>query len=244
MKPVVLVTGASSGIGKSVALAFAKAGYDVVINYARSQEAALAVAKECEALGAKVLVEGCDVSNSKEVGLMIQHALETFGQIDVCINNSGITKDGLLLRMREEDFDAVINTNLKGAFNVTQAVLKPMMKARYGKIINMASVIGVIGNIGQANYAASKGGLIAFTKSVAKEMASRNITVNAIAPGFIETKMTDTLDPSLQESILKQIPLARFGQGEDVAQAALFLASSGANYITGQVIHVDGGMVM
>lgn len=244
MKPVVLVTGASSGIGKGLAIEFAKAGYDVVVNYAKSQAAAQEVAQQCETHGAKTLVVGCDVADSKAVQAMVQTILDNFGQIDVCINNSGITKDGLLMRMREEDFDEVIDTNLKGAFNVTQAVLRPMMKARKGRILNMSSVIGVIGNIGQSNYAASKGGLIAFTKSVARELAARNITVNAIAPGFIQTKMTDILDDSIKDSILKQIPLARFGQVEDVAAAALFLASDAANYITGQVIHVDGGMVM
>jgi 3-oxoacyl-[acyl-carrier protein] reductase len=175
---------------------------------------------------------------------MINQTLEKFGQIDVCINNSGITKDGLLLRMKEEDFDAVIDINLKGAFNVTQAVLKPMMKARFGRIINMSSVIGQIGNMGQANYAASKGGLISFTKSVARELASRNITCNAIAPGFIQTKMTDVLSEDVKNGILKQIPLNRFGSVEDIAHAALFLASDNASYITGQVINVDGGMVM
>lgn len=244
MNPVVLITGASSGIGKGLALAFAKANYTVVINYSKNKEAALEVARECTTLGAQTKIIACDVRDANAVNDMVSDILQTYGQIDVCINNSGITKDGLVLRMREEDFDEVLDTNLKGAFHVTQAVMKPMMKARSGRIINMSSVIGIIGNVGQANYAASKGGLIAFTKSVAKELASRNITVNAIAPGFIETRMTDILETSLKESILKQIPCGRFGSVEDVAQTALFLASSHAQYINGQVIHVDGGMVM
>lgn len=244
MSKVALITGSSGGIGKGIALAFAQAGYNVVINYSSSEASALEVEKECQSFGVETLVIGCNVADSASVQAMINQTLEKFGQIDVCINNSGITKDGLLLRMKEEDFDAVIDINLKGAFNVTQAVLKPMMKARYGRIINMSSVIGQIGNMGQANYAASKGGLIAFTKSVARELASRNITCNAIAPGFIQTKMTDVLSEDVKNGILKQIPLNRFGSVEDIAHAALFLASDNASYITGQVINVDGGMVM
>ncbi len=244
MRQVALITGSSSGIGKGIALAFAQAGYNVVINYSSSEASALEVEKECQAFGVETLVVGCNVADSASVQTMINSTLDKFGQIDVCVNNSGITKDGLLMRMREEDFDAVIDINLKGAFNVTQAVLKPMMKARFGRIINMSSVIGQIGNIGQANYAASKGGLIAFTKSVARELASRNITCNAIAPGFIQTKMTDVLNEEVKNGILKQIPLNRFGTVEDIAHAALFLASDKASYITGQVINVDGGMVM
>lgn len=244
MSKVALITGSSGGIGKGIALAFAQAGYNVVINYSSSEASALEVEKECQSFGGETLVIGCNVADSASVQAMINQTLEKFGQIDVCINNSGITKDGLLLRMKEEDFDAVIDINLKGAFNVTQAVLKPMMKARYGRIINMSSVIGQIGNIGQANYAASKGGLIALTKSVARELASRNITCNAIAPGFIQTKMTDVLSEDVKNGILKQIPLNRFGSVEDIAHAALFLASDNASYITGQVINVDGGMVM
>lgn len=244
MSKVALITGSSAGIGKGIALAFAQAGYNVVINYSSSEASALEVEKECQSFGVETLVIGCNVADSASVQAMINQTLEKFGQIDVCINNSGITKDGLLLRMKEEDFDAVIDINLKGAFNVTQAVLKPMMKARFGRIINMSSVIGQIGNMGQANYAASKGGLIALTKSVARELASRNITCNAIAPGFIQTKMTDVLSEDVKNGILKQIPLNRFGSVEDIAHAALFLASDNASYITGQVINVDGGMVM
>lgn len=240
----VLITGASSGIGKALALCFAQAGYNIIINYSQSKEAALLVEKECQNFGVQTLVVGCDIKKSDEVNAMVTQSLEQFGSIDVLINNSGITKDGLLMRMKEEDFDAVIDTNLKGTFNVTQAVSKAMMKARSGKIINMSSVIGLMGNAGQSNYAASKAGIIGFTKSLAKELAARNITVNAIAPGFIETKMTEVLSEELKQNILKEIPLARFGSPEDVAETALFLASDKANYITGQVIQVDGGMVM
>lgn len=242
--PVVLITGASNGIGKQLALSFAQNGYDVVINYASSESAAKTVAQQCESFGAKTLVIGCDVSKYDAVGLMVNQVIETFGKIDVLINNSGITKDGLLLRMKESDFDEVIAVNLKGTFNTTQQVSKHMLRAKSGRIINMASVIGILGNAGQANYAASKGGIIAFTKSVARELASRGITVNAIAPGFIQTKMTDVLSEDVKTSILKQIPLARFGQPEDIAACALFLASDKASYISGQVIHVDGGMAM
>ena len=240
----VLITGASSGIGKALALCFAQAGYNIIINYSQSKDAALLVEKECQSFGVQSLVIGCDIKKSDEVNAMVNQSLERFGSIEVLINNSGITKDGLLMRMKEEDFDAVIDTNLKGTFNVTQAVSKAMMKVRSGKIINMSSVIGLMGNAGQSNYAASKAGIIGFTKSLAKELASRNITVNAIAPGFIETKMTEVLSEELKQNILKEIPLARFGTPEDVAETALFLASDKANYITGQVIQVDGGMVM
>lgn len=244
MNEVVLITGSSSGIGEGIALAFAKAGYDVVINYATSKSAAEAVAHECEKFNVKTCVVQCDVKNQTSVKAMIDVVLDRFQKIDVLINNSGITRDSLLMRMREEDFDDVINTNLKGSFNVTQAVIKPMLKQRKGRIINIASVIGQIGNTGQSNYAASKGGLIAFTKSIAKELASRSITVNAIAPGFINTRMTEVLSDEVKNRILDQIPLKRFGEAEDIAQTALFLASPAASYISGQVINVDGGMVM
>jgi len=243
-RPVVLITGASNGIGKQLALSFSEAGYDVVINYASSEAAALEVSAQCTALGAKTLVLGCDVSDYVGVGKMVQATIDTFGKIDVLINNSGITKDGLILRMKESDFDEVIAVNLKGAFNTIQQVSKHMLRAKAGRIINMSSVIGVIGNAGQANYAASKGGVIALTKSLAREFASRNITVNAIAPGFIQTKMTDVLSEDVKAAILKQIPLARFGCPQDIAHCALFLASDKASYISGQVIHVDGGMAM
>ncbi len=241
---VVLITGSSGGIGKQIALSFAQQGYDVIINYASSESAALQVSEQCQTYGVKTLVHQCDVSNYAAVGLMIQAAIERFGKIDVLINNSGITKDGLILRMKESDFDEVISVNLKGAFNTIQHVSKHMIRAKKGRIINMSSVIGLIGNAGQANYAASKGGIIALTKSLAKEFASRGITVNAIAPGFIQTKMTEMLNDDLKTNILRQIPLGRFGTPEDIANCALFLASEQASYISGQVIQVDGGMAM
>ncbi|HET6785293.1 MAG TPA: 3-oxoacyl-[acyl-carrier-protein] reductase [Erysipelotrichaceae bacterium] len=243
-KLVCLVTGASSGIGRQIALDFAKAGYDLVLNYSSNMASAMEVAQECETFGSKTLVLGFDVSKGDEVEKNIQTIISTFGKIDVLINNSGITRDGLVLRMKESDFEDVIDINLKGAFNCSKAVLKYMFKARSGKIINMTSVIGLIGNAGQANYAASKAGLIGLTKSLAKECATRNINVNAIAPGFIQTRMTDQLSDELKQSILKQIPNGRFGSCEDISNCALFLASNKANYINGQVIQVDGGMVM
>ena len=240
----VVVTGAASGIGKACALTFAQAGYNVVVNYGHSAQAALEVADQCKSYGVESMAIQADVSKKEQVDAMIDLTLKTFGSIDVLINNSGITKDNLLLRMSSEDFADVLDVNLLGTFNCIKAVVKPMMKARKGKIINMSSVIGVTGNIGQANYAASKGGVIALTKSVARELASRNVTCNAIAPGFIQTKMTDVLSDEVKSGILAQVPMARLGQPEDVAKVALFLASESAGYITGQVIHVDGGMVM
>lgn len=240
----VLVTGGASGIGRACALTFAQAGYNVVVNYGHSEQAALDVTKQCIEFGVEAFAVKADVSKQDEVNAMVDLTLKTFGSIDVLINNSGITKDNLLLRMTSEDFADVLDVNLLGTFHCIKAVVKPMMKARKGKIINMASVIGQIGNIGQANYAASKGGIIALTKSVARELASRNVTCNAIAPGFIQTKMTDVLSDEVKSGILGQVPMARLGQPEDVANVALFLASDAANYITGQVINVDGGMVM
>lgn len=242
--PVCVVTGATGGIGQQIVLDFAKQGYDVVINYSKNETSSLTLSEQCKELGVQTLVLGFDVSNSADVETNIKKVVETFGRIDVLINNSGITRDGLVLRMSEADFDDVIRINLKGAFNCSKAVLRHMFKARQGRIINMSSVIGLIGNLGQANYAASKAGIIGLTKSLAKEVASRNITVNAIAPGFIETPMTEVLSEEVRSAILKQIPVGRFGKVEDVAHCALFLASEQANYINGQVIQVDGGMVM
>jgi len=242
--PVALITGSSHGIGQQLALSFAQNGYDVIINYAKSESSALEVSKQCQSYGAKTLVIGCDVSDYAAVGTMIQKSIETFGKIDVLINNSGITKDGLILRMKEQDFDEVISVNLKGTFNTVSHVSKHMLKAKSGRIINMASVIGILGNAGQANYAASKGGIIAFTKALAREFASRGITVNAIAPGFIQTKMTDVLSEEVKSNRLIQLPLGRFGTPEDIAHCALFIASEQASYISGQVIQVDGGMAM
>lgn len=243
-KPVALITGASHGIGKQIALTFAAHGYDVILNYSSSASAAAEVATACEALGAQVLTVQCNVADYSAVGAMVNQGLSTFGTIDVLINNAGITKDNLILRMKESDFDEVLAVNLKGSFNTIQHVSKTMLRNKKGRIINLSSVIGLLGNAGQANYAASKGGLIALTKSVAREFASRGITVNAIAPGFIQTKMTDALPDDVKSSVLSQIPLARFGQPEDIAHTALFLASDHASYITGQVIPVDGGMAM
>ena len=241
---VALITGASRGIGKTIAVKMASVGYDVVINYYGEESTALEVSKLCEAYGVKTLCLGADVSNFDEVGKMFDEALKIFGHIDVLVNNAGITKDGLLLRMSESDFDAVINVNLKGTFNCIKHVCKPMMKERKGAIINMASVIGLVGNAGQANYAASKAGIIGLTKSVAKELAPRGVRVNAIAPGFINTEMTAVLDDKVKDAILTNIPLNEFGSVDDVANMVCFLASDDSRYVTGQVMNVDGGMVM
>ena len=239
-----LVTGASRGIGRAVALAFAAEGASVALNFAGNVAAAEAVRAEIESAGGKAILVPADVSDENAVEDMVKTVTEAFGSIDILINNAGITRDGLLLRMKEEDWDAVLNTNLKGVFLCTKAVSKFMMKKRYGRIVNMASVVGVTGNASQANYAAAKAGVIGFTKAMAKELASRGITVNAIAPGFIRSDMTDVLPDKVKEAMLAEIPLGRAGEPADVAKAALFLASDQAAYITGQVLKVDGGMVM
>lgn len=239
-----LVTGASRGIGRAVALAFAAEGASVALNFAGNVAAAEAVRAEIESAGGKAILVPADVSDENAVGDMVKTVTEAFGSIDILVNNAGITRDGLLLRMKEEDWDAVLNTNLKGVFLCTKAVSKFMMKKRYGRIVNMASVVGVTGNASQANYAAAKAGVIGFTKAMAKELASRGITVNAIAPGFIRSDMTDVLPDKVKEAMLADIPLGRAGEPADVAKAALFLASDQAAYITGQVLKVDGGMVM
>lgn len=239
-----LVTGASRGIGKAVAIALAKEGAKVAVNYAGSTEKAEAVKKEIEAAGGTAILAQSDVADAELVQAMVKSVYETFGKIDILVNNAGITRDGLLMRMKPEDFDAVISTNLKGVFNVTKSASRFMMKKRYGRIINMASVVGLIGNAGQTNYAAAKAGVIGFTKSCAKELASRGITVNAVAPGCIDTDMTAVLSDEIKAEMLKNIPLARMGTPEDVAKAVLFLASDESAYITGQVLNVDGGMVM
>ena len=241
---VVLVTGGSRGIGKSVALACAREGARVIINYAGNVKAAEETVKEISDLGQKCLAVQADVSKLADVERLIEEATAEFGKIDVLVNNAGITRDGLLMRMKEEDWDAVIETNLKGVFLCTKAVIRGMMKQRTGRIINMTSVVGVMGNAGQANYAAAKAGVIGFTKSTAKELASRGITVNAIAPGFIHSDMTAILPESVKEEMIKAIPIGRMGEADEVADTVLFLASNSARYITGQVIHVDGGMVM
>lgn len=243
-KKVALVTGASRGIGKAIALKFAKEGYMVVINYNGSEEKAVETKAEINASGGMAETVKCDVSDFKQCENLIKDIIKKYGKIDVLVNNAGITKDGLIMRMSEEDFMDVINVNLKGVFNCIRHASRYMMKQRSGKIINIASVVGVAGNVGQANYAAAKAGVIGLTKSAAKELASRNITVNAIAPGFIETDMTSVLSDDVKEKLKSQIPLGRFGSAEDVANATLFLASLETGYITGQVFHVDGGMIM
>lgn len=241
---VALITGGSRGIGKAIAIKLASYKANIVINYTSNKEHALKVKEEIESYGVKSIVIKCDVSKSDEVNNMIEAVVKEFGQIDILVNNAGITRDGLLMRMKEEDFDSVIDINLKGVFNCTKSATKYMMKKRYGKIINISSVVGLIGNAGQANYCASKAGVIGLTKSSARELASRNINVNAIAPGFIYTDMTSVLNENLKETMLKNIPQNRFGSPEDVANLVLFLASDMSSYITGQIINVDGGMVM
>ncbi|KYH34870.1 3-oxoacyl-[acyl-carrier-protein] reductase FabG [Clostridium tepidiprofundi DSM 19306] len=241
---VVIVTGASRGIGRAIALKFAKLGANIVVNYRNSVEAVEKVKTEIEELGGKALIVQGDVSNFEDAKFIIDRAVEEFGKIDILVNNAGITKDGLLLRMKEDDFDKVINVNLKGAFNCIRHVTPIMMKQRNGKIINISSVIGICGNAGQVNYSAAKAGIIGMTKSTAKELASRGITVNAIAPGYIVTDMTEVLPEKVKKNMESIIPLKRLGKPEDVANLAAFLASDDAAYITGQVINVDGGMVM
>ena len=239
-----IVTGGSRGIGRSICLALAKAGANVVICYANGAAGANETVKLCEEFGVKAMAMKADVANYEDVSAMVSKTKEEFGSIDILVNNAGITKDNLMLKMSEADFEQVIDTNLKGAFLFTKDVSKIMLKQRSGRIINISSVVGVFGNAGQVNYAASKAGLIGMTKSVAKELASRGITSNAIAPGFIETDMTAALNESVTEEMLKSIPLKRMGTGEDIANTVVFLASDMASYITGQVICVDGGMAM
>lgn len=235
-----LVTGGSRGIGAAVAKELANAGYDVVITYAGNEEAANKTVEELKALGVEAGAYKFDVSNNEETVKVVNEIIEKYGRVDVLVNNAGITRDGLFMRMNKDNWDAVINTNLSGAYNVTQPIVKVMMKQRSGVIVNMASIVGVYGNAGQANYAAAKAGIIGFTKSLAKELASRNIRVNAIAPGFIATDMTKGLDA---EKVVEHIPLKRLGQPEDIAKTVKFLCDEGA-YITGQVIQVDGGLTV
>ena len=240
---VAMVTGGARGIGREIALLFAKEGSNIALCDVNAEVLAV-TQKEIEALGRKVVTGVVDVTKSDQIDSFVQKTLDKFAKIDILVNNAGITKDGLLVRMSESDWDAVIAVNLKGAFNCTKAVSKIMMKQRDGRIVNMASIIGIMGNAGQANYAASKGGLIALTKTIAKELASRNVRANAIAPGFIQTEMTAKLPDNVKSEMLKFVPLAKFGTVQDVANLALFLASDNSSYITGQVIQVDGGMVM
>ena len=243
-KKTVFVTGGSRGIGKEVALKFAENGYDVILNYVSDKTDVDGLTKELKDKGAESLILKADVSNAEEVENVVKQAIEKFGKIDVLVNNAGITKDNLLMRMSEEEFDKVLEINLKGTFIVTKAVTKYMMKKRQGAIINLSSVVGVAGNAGQCNYSASKAGIIGFTKSVAKELASRNIRANAVAPGFIATDMTDVLPEAVKENIHNQIPLKRMGTAKEVAELIYFLGSNTSSYITGQVINIDGGMVM
>ena len=239
-----LVTGASRGIGRATAIELAKAGAKVAVNYAGNRAAAEEVVAQIQAAGGQAFMVQADVGDAAAVDAMVKSVVELFGSSDILVNNAGITRDNLIMRMKEEDWDAVIHTNLKGIFNCTKVVTKLMMKQRYGRIVNMTSVVGVMGNAGQSNYAAAKAGVIGFTKSMAKELASRNITVNAVAPGYISTDMTADLPDQAKADLQSQIPLQRLGNPADVASAVLFLVSPGADYITGQTRHVDGGMVM
>ena len=241
---VALVTGGSRGIGRAIALKLAENGADVAINYAGNTAAAEEVKAAIEQMGRKALLIQCSVADTDGVQAMVNQVVKELGRLDILVNNAGITRDGLLMRMKEADWDDVMNTNLKGVYNCSKAVMRTMMKQKSGRIVNMASVVGEMGNAGQANYAAAKAGVIGFTKSLAKEVASRGITVNAVAPGFIATDMTRVLSDDQKAEMARTIPLGRAGQPEDVANAVLFLASEGAAYITGQVLNVDGGMVM
>lgn len=239
-----VVTGGSRGIGRAICLELARGGANVVLCYAGNAAAAQETVEACEALGAKALAVRCDVADGAQVQELMDTAVKTFGGIHILVNNAGITRDNLLLRMSEAEFDAVLDTNLKGAFLCMKAVVRTMMRQRYGRIVNISSVVGLHGNAGQLNYAASKAGILGLTKSMAKEMASRGITANAVAPGFIETDMTAALNEGTRTELLASIPAARLGQAEDVARAVAFLASEEAAYITGQVLAVDGGMSM
>lgn len=239
-----IVTGGGRGIGRAICLEFAAQGANVVINYAGNSEAAEKTAADCQALGAKAAIIKADVSKAEDVDAIFALAVEKFGRVDILVNNAGVTKDKLIMAMSEEDFDKVVDTNLKGAFLCMKAASKLMMKQRGGRIINMSSVVGVRGNAGQVNYSASKAGIIGMTKSLAKELAGRNVTVNAIAPGFIDTDMTAVLSDKVKEAILGDIPMKKLGKPEDIAKTAAFFAQDEAGYITGQVICVDGGMAM
>lgn len=239
-----VITGASRGIGREIAIKYAKEGANIVLNYRNSETEALQLKEELDKLGSDTFIVKANVSNFEEAEKLIKEAKEVFGRVDILVNNAGITKDNLIMRMKEEDFDSVIDVNLKGAFNCLKAVTPIMIRQKSGKIINMSSVVGVIGNAGQVNYCASKAGLIGMTKSLAREIGGKNINVNAIAPGFIDTDMTKVLSEDQKKNIMSQVPLKRLGQAEDIANLALFLASNQSDYITGQVIHVDGGMAM
>lgn len=239
---IALVTGASRGIGKEIAITLAYYGATVIVNFNGSKEKAEEVVAQIKQQGGEALAVQCNVSDFLACGTMITEMITKFGRIDILVNNAGITKDNLIMKMTEEDFDSVINTNLKGTFHTIKHMYRPFLKQRYGRIINLSSVSGILGNVGQANYAASKAGVIGLTKAVAKELASRGITVNAVAPGFIETDMTDSMSDTAKDAVISNIPLKRVGNTKDVAEAVAFLASDKASYITGQVLSVDGGM--
>ncbi|BAH05133.1 hypothetical protein CKR_0082 [Clostridium kluyveri NBRC 12016] len=243
-KKVALITGGARGIGKAISLKLAEQGFYIVVNYRSSSNLIDELIKEVEKRGSKAIAVCGDVSIFEDAKNIIKEAVSAFGRIDVLVNNAGITKDGLILRMKEEDFDQVINVNLKGTFNCIRHVSPIMVKQRSGKIINVSSVVGIAGNAGQVNYSAAKAGIIGVTKSTARELASRGINVNAVAPGFIKTDMTDTLSDKVKENTLNGIPLKRFGTADDVANVIAFLASPSADYLTGQIINIDGGMVM
>lgn len=239
-----VVTGATRGIGREIAITLAKNGANLAINYRSYNEEVENLIETLKGYGAKVVATKCDVSNEDEVANFINEAKNTLGSVDILVNNAGITKDGLILRMKEQDFDDVIDVNLKGTFNTTKAVSGIMMKQRHGKIINISSVVGITGNVGQSNYAASKAGVIGFSKSVARELATRGVTVNVVAPGYINTDMTKVLSDKVKDAVIETVPMKRIGEADEVANLVLFLASDLSNYITGQVINVDGGMVM
>ena len=241
---VALVTGGSRGIGRAIAQSLATTGATVVVNYRGNQAAADETVASIEAAGGKAVAIQADVANAEDVERLFKEVSERFGRIDILVNNAGITRDTLMLRMKDDDWDAVMDTNLRGLFLCTRAALRPMTRARWGRIINITSVVGLMGNAGQANYAAAKAGIIGFSKSVAREIGSRSITVNAVAPGFIDTELTAVLGPETREALIKQIPLGRLGTPEDVASLVTFLASEQAAYITGQTFNTDGGMVM
>ena len=241
---IALVTGAAKGVGKAIALALAADGAAVIVNYNGSKDRAEQTVEEIKALGADAIAYQCNVADTKAVDDMIKEIIRIYGRLDILVNNAGITRDNLIMKMTEEDFDAVINANLKGCFNTIKAVSRQMLKQRSGRIINITSVSGILGNAGQANYAASKAGIIGLTKTMARELASRGITVNAVAPGFVDTDMTQTLSDSIKAAATAQIPLGHFGRPEDIASMAAYLASEKASYITGQIISVDGGMAI
>jgi 3-oxoacyl-[acyl-carrier protein] reductase len=239
-----IVTGATRGIGRAIALQLARDGYNIVVNYRGEEATAASLVDELQALGVEARAIRADITSADDVASLIEGAIAAFGKLDVLVNNAGITRDTLLMRMSEDDWDAVLTTNLKGAFLCSKAAIRPMIRQRSGAIVNLTSVIGLVGNAGQANYAAAKAGLVGFTKSLAREVGSRGITVNAVAPGFIETRLTDVLSDEIKEQSIKQIPLGRFGTPEDVAGAVAFLVSPAARYITGHTLSVDGGLFM